>query len=146
MIIGRIIQLRPIRQIRPQKEKMKTELQQKLAAFQTLELRPAALDLLGTLGYSSDKTIALDGSPAAFLEELIDACVLELYFPDFCELYYARCGGVPDEIAPLLLGVLEKTKSRGIAAGALNGFVESGDMHEFEALDRMVDWRERNDC
>jgi hypothetical protein len=51
------------------KENMKAELQNKLAAFQTLELRPAALGLLDDLGYSSDKTIELDGSPAAFLEQ-----------------------------------------------------------------------------
>jgi len=48
---------------------MKTEIQQKLAAFQTLELRPAALDLLATLGYHSEKTIDLGGSPDAFLEQ-----------------------------------------------------------------------------
>ncbi len=64
----------------------------------------------------------------------------------FCEEYYARAGGVPDEMAPLLLGVVEKTKSQGIASGALNVFVESGDMGEFEALDRMDEWRERNGC
>jgi hypothetical protein len=64
----------------------------------------------------------------------------------FCEMYYARCGGVPDEMAPLLLGAIEKTKSRRTVSGVLSVFVESGDMHEFEALDRMDDWRERNGC
>lgn len=48
---------------------MKTAIQSKLAAFQTLELRPAALDLLNTLGYASEKTLDLGGSPDAFLEQ-----------------------------------------------------------------------------
>lgn len=36
---------------------------------QPLELRPAALTLLDTLGYASEKTMELDGSPAAFLDQ-----------------------------------------------------------------------------
>lgn len=63
----------------------------------------------------------------------------------FCEVYYASAGGVPDDVMQLLFGVVEKTKSRGIAAGALNVLVESGDINELEALDRMDDWKERND-
>jgi hypothetical protein len=45
----------------------------------------------------------------------------------------------------LLFGVVEKTKSRAIASGALNVLVESGDMGEFEALGRIDEWKERND-
>jgi hypothetical protein len=44
-------------------------IEQKLNDFQTLELRSAALELLNTLGYSSPKTMELDGSPEAFLEQ-----------------------------------------------------------------------------
>jgi hypothetical protein len=39
---------------------MKTAIQQKLAAFQALELRPAALDLLAALGYVSSRTLEID--------------------------------------------------------------------------------------
>ncbi len=48
---------------------LKTNIEQHLQRFQTLELRPAALALLDSLGYASDKTMKLDGSPAAFLEQ-----------------------------------------------------------------------------
>ncbi len=40
-----------------------------LQAFAAAPVRQAALDLLDTLGYLSDKTVALEGSkPKAFLE------------------------------------------------------------------------------
>lgn len=64
----------------------------------------------------------------------------------FCEEYYSRAGGVPDEIVHLLYGVVEKTSSRGIATGALNVLVESGDMDELDAIDRLYDWKDRNNC
>ena len=48
---------------------LKTTIKQHLQNFQTEELRPAALGVLNTLGYASDKTMELDGSPAAFLEQ-----------------------------------------------------------------------------
>lgn len=48
---------------------LKTIIKQCLQNFHGSELRPAALALLGDLGYSSDKTIELDGSPDAFLEQ-----------------------------------------------------------------------------
>ena len=48
---------------------LRTTIESQLENFQTLELRPAALALLETLGYKSDKTMELDGSPAAFLEQ-----------------------------------------------------------------------------
>ena len=48
---------------------LKTTIYEQLIAFKTKGLRPAALDLLNSLGYASDKTIELDGSPEAFLEQ-----------------------------------------------------------------------------
>jgi hypothetical protein len=48
---------------------LKNTIQCGLQDFQSLELRPAALELLNTLGYASPKTIELDGSPDAFLEQ-----------------------------------------------------------------------------
>ena len=48
---------------------LQTSIQSALQAFPTTPLREAALSLLDTLGYRSDKTIALPGSqPGAFLE------------------------------------------------------------------------------
>ena len=44
-----------------------------LNAFNSAPLRQASLDLLATLGYRSDKTVALEGSkPKAFLQLLRD--------------------------------------------------------------------------
>jgi adenine-specific DNA-methyltransferase len=48
---------------------LKSTIDSKLKQFKTQELRSAALGLLGELGYSSPKTIELDGSPEAFLEQ-----------------------------------------------------------------------------
>lgn len=62
----------------------------------------------------------------------------------FCEAYYERSGGVPEEMEKLLLRFVGKTDSRGLAAGALNVLVESGNISEFEALDYIDDWKQRN--
>ncbi len=48
---------------------LKTQIADKLAAFATAPLRTAALDLLATLGYRSDKTADLGGDPETFVEQ-----------------------------------------------------------------------------
>ncbi|MCH8526618.1 MAG: hypothetical protein LAT79_05610 [Kiritimatiellae bacterium] len=45
----------------------RASIQTALQAFQTRPLREAATNLLGTLGYRSDRTLALDGQPDSFL-------------------------------------------------------------------------------
>jgi hypothetical protein len=50
-----------------------------------------------------------------------------------------------DELVEALLGVAERTRSRSIAVGALNFLVETGAISEFQALDRMDAWKERNE-
>lgn len=63
----------------------------------------------------------------------------------FCEAFYAlQPDGVPGGMEDALLRVVDKTDSRGIAAGALNVLVQTGNISEFEALDRIDDWKERN--
>jgi len=63
----------------------------------------------------------------------------------FCEAYYgARPDGVPEDMEELLLRLVGKTDSRGLAAGALNVLVESGNISEFLALDYIDDWKQRN--
>jgi len=47
---------------------LKARIQQKLADFASGDLRAAALGLLETMGYSSEKTADLGGSPETFLE------------------------------------------------------------------------------
>ena len=48
---------------------IKTEIQKHLQAFSSTDLRTASIGLLNTLGYQSEKTPALRGSPEAFLEQ-----------------------------------------------------------------------------
>jgi len=63
----------------------------------------------------------------------------------FCEAFYGvRPDGVPNGMEDVLLRVVDKTDSRGLAAGALNVLVQAGNISEFEALDRIDDWKERN--
>lgn len=63
----------------------------------------------------------------------------------FCEAYYeARDIPVPRDVERLLLDFVERTDSRGLAAGALNVLVESGSISELTALDRIDDWKDRN--
>ncbi len=46
---------------------LKTQIQQCLQAFAGSDLRAAATGLLNTLGYQSEKTLDLSGTPEAFL-------------------------------------------------------------------------------
>ena len=63
----------------------------------------------------------------------------------FCEAYYAsRQDGVPEELEKILFALVSKTDSRGLAVGALNVLVESGNISEFTALDHIDDWKERH--
>jgi hypothetical protein len=50
-----------------------------------------------------------------------------------------------DDLVEALLGVAERTRSRSIAFGALNFLVETGAISEFQALDRLDAWKERNE-
>ena len=63
----------------------------------------------------------------------------------FCEVYYETCpDGVPEDMEKLLLRLVLKTDSRGLAVGALNVLVESGNISDFEAADHIDDWKQRN--
>ena len=48
---------------------IKTEIQTCLQVFSGKDFRTAAIGLLNTLGYQSEKILDLDGSPDAFLEQ-----------------------------------------------------------------------------
>jgi len=63
----------------------------------------------------------------------------------FCEAYYkARNIPVADDIEQLLLAFAERVDSRGLAASALNTLVESGNISEFTALDRIDEWKDKH--
>jgi hypothetical protein len=64
---------------------------------------------------------------------------------EFCETYYGlQPDGVPDAMETVLLQMVEKTKSRSNAVGALNVLVECGNISELEALHCIDAWKERN--
>ena len=48
---------------------------------------------------------------------------------------------VPDDIHTALLTVAERTDSRSTATGALNVLVETGEISDMEALDRLDAWK-----
>ncbi|MBN2702699.1 MAG: Eco57I restriction-modification methylase domain-containing protein [Pontiellaceae bacterium] len=69
---------------------LKRTVEEKLKRFQALELRSAALDLLGTLGYRSEKTVDFGGSPDAFLAQFDSANTLrkdKALFDDWREIH-----------------------------------------------------------
>jgi len=61
------------------------------------------------------------------------------------ERFQDRDEAPDDDLVESLLGVAERTRSRSIAFGALNLLVETGAISEFQALDRMDEWKERNE-
>ena len=52
---------------------------------------------------------------------------------------------VPEDIVEGLLVVAEKSNSRSTATGALNVLVETGQISELEACDRIADWKAEHD-
>jgi hypothetical protein len=65
---------------------------------------------------------------------------------EFLKARYERRGEEPDEeLVDGLLRVADRTQSRSIVFGALDLLVESGGISELQALDRMDEWKERNE-
>jgi len=64
----------------------------------------------------------------------------------FLEDYFKAREGmeVPDDIHTSLLTVAETTDSRSTATGALNVLVETGEISDMEALDRLDDWKDKH--
>ena len=64
----------------------------------------------------------------------------------FLENYFKAREGmeVPDDIHTALLTVAETADSRATATGALNVLVETGEISDMEALDRLDDWKDKH--
>jgi hypothetical protein len=64
----------------------------------------------------------------------------------FLEDYFKAREGMemPDDIHAALLTVAETTDSRSTATGALNVLVETGEISDMEALDRLDDWKDKH--
>ena len=64
---------------------------------------------------------------------------------EFLQQYFTdRCLSRDDKMVGELLTLAETTDSRSTAFSALNALVETGTICEFEALDRLDDWKSRN--
>jgi hypothetical protein len=65
---------------------------------------------------------------------------------NFLEDYFTKREDelVPDDIVDGLLAVAEKTKSESTAVGALNVLVVARQISEWEASDRISDWKDRH--
>ncbi len=63
----------------------------------------------------------------------------------FLATYYEIKMEPPESVVTALLSLVERTTSRCNAVGALNILVESGDICELEALDKIGTWKEKND-
>jgi hypothetical protein len=64
---------------------------------------------------------------------------------EFLQRYFAARDLSPDEATTeQLLALAEQTDSRSTAFGALNALVETGKISEFQALDRLDDWKSRH--
>jgi hypothetical protein len=105
--------------------------------------RGHSFEILGGAGFLLDLPEALDMACQALRrnrsQEVRGAIIfLEDYFKAREEM------AVPDDIHTALLAVAEKTGSRSTATGALNVLVETGEISEFEALDRLDDWKEKH--
>ncbi|MDA1274280.1 MAG: restriction endonuclease subunit S [Verrucomicrobia bacterium] len=63
---------------------------------------------------------------------------------EFLRVYFAERDPPPnDELIDELLSLAERTNSRSTAFAALNTLVEIGTISEFEAVDRMDDWKSK---
>jgi hypothetical protein len=64
----------------------------------------------------------------------------------FLEDYFKAREGMPvaDDIVAGLLSVVERTDNRSNATGALNVLVEAETISEFEALDRISEWKDKH--
>jgi hypothetical protein len=60
------------------------------------------------------------------------------------EYYLTREIDMEDEVHEQLIKISEKTKSRSMAVGALSVLVDTDQISEFEALDRIDDWKQKN--
>ena len=64
---------------------------------------------------------------------------------EFLQVYFTERGLPPDDdLTKELLSLAERTDSRPTAFGALNTLVETGTTSEFEALDRMDEWKSKH--
>jgi hypothetical protein len=103
--------------------------------------RALAFDILSRVGTAVDLPEALGKARQALRQT---QSVESRQAAAFLEEYFRERGQSPDEpVIDELLSLAERTNSRSTAAQALNALVETNTISEFEALDRMDDWKSR---
>jgi hypothetical protein len=106
--------------------------------------RGLAFEILGAVGWTFDLPEALDLARQALRRNRSQEAGGAILF---LEEYFAAREDiqVPDDIHAALLAAAENTDSRSTATGALNVLVESGEVTDLDALDRLDDWKDKHD-
>jgi len=105
--------------------------------------RGQSFEILGIAGRLFDLPEALDMARQALHRshsQTVRGAII------FLEDYFKAREGmeVPYDIRNALLTVAETTDSRSTATGALNVLVETGEISDMEALDRLDDWKDKH--
>jgi len=105
--------------------------------------RGQSFEILGIAGHLFDLPEALDMARQALRRSRSQTvCGAIIFLEDY---FKARVGmEVPHDIHAALLTVTETTDSRSTATGALNVLVETGEISDLEALDRLDDWKDKH--
>ena len=105
--------------------------------------RGQSFEILGIAGRLFDLPEALDMARRALPRSRSQTVRGAIIFLE--EYFKAReAMEVPDDIRTALLTVAETTDSRSTATGALNVLVETGEISDMEALDRLDDWKNKH--
>jgi hypothetical protein len=105
--------------------------------------RRQSFEILGIAGRLFDLPEALDMARQALRRSRSQTVRGAIIF--LGDYFKAREGmEVPDDIHTALLTVAETTDSRSIATGALNVLVETGEISDIEALDRLDEWKDNH--
>jgi hypothetical protein len=104
--------------------------------------RARALEILGRVGLAVDLPEVVDMARQALKKA---QSVEARQVVGFLQEYFVERDLPPDEeMIEELLSLAEATDSRSTAFNALNTLVETGVISEFEALDRMDDWKDKH--
>ena len=105
--------------------------------------REQSFEILGIAGRLFDLPEALDMARQALRRSRSQTVRGAIMFLE--DYFKARAGmDVPADIHTALLTVAETTDSRSTATGALNVLVETGEISDLQALDRLDDWKDRH--
>ena len=104
--------------------------------------RALAFEILGRVGLAADlPEVVCMARKALKKAQSVEA----RQAAEFLQGYFSeRCLSPDDEMIEELLSLAEATDSRSIAFNALNALVETGVISEFEALDRMDNWKDKH--